>query len=131
MQGLTSSFQAEAEAIQLDQVKFIPRKGVGKSEYLAEFPLTRGKIPGLEGPNGLRLTETLAISTYLGSLHNRAQLLGDGTLEQKAQILSWMSWANEELLPTLALWFVIATPELPSLPVVTLLQTLDLSRPRS
>lgn len=55
--------QAAAEGIELNQVEVIPREGIGKSEYLTKFPLSRGKIPGLEGLDGLRLTETLAITT--------------------------------------------------------------------
>ncbi|KAL8920833.1 MAG: hypothetical protein Q9208_006005 [Pyrenodesmia sp. 3 TL-2023] len=106
-------YDAAAEGIQLDQVEVIPREGIGNTEYLSKFPLSRGKIPGLEGPDGLRLTETLAITTiglYLARIHNQAQLLGNGTNEQAAQVLSWMSWANEELLPTLALWFLPLIP---------------------
>ncbi|KAI4176239.1 MAG: hypothetical protein LQ346_007918, partial [Caloplaca aetnensis] len=56
-------YEAAAEGIELDQVEVIPREGIGKTEYLSKFPLSRGKIPGLEGPDGLKLTETLAITT--------------------------------------------------------------------
>ena len=41
---------------------------------------------------------------YLAGIYNSSQLLGNGSEEQRAEVLSWMSWANEELLPTLALW---------------------------
>ncbi|KAL8897461.1 MAG: hypothetical protein Q9207_007206, partial [Kuettlingeria erythrocarpa] len=55
--------QAAAEGIELDHVEVVPREGIGKTEYLSKFPLSRGKIPGLDGPDGLKLTETLAITT--------------------------------------------------------------------
>lgn len=41
---------------------------------------------------------------YLAKLSNKSKLFGDGSLEQEATVVSWMSWANQELLPTLALW---------------------------
>ena len=101
---------AEAEGIHLDLCTVVPRDGIRKEEYMGKFPLSRGKIPGLEGPAGLRLTETLAIATYLAGLDGKRKLLGDGTEKQRAEILTWMSWANEELLPTLALWFLPSIP---------------------
>ncbi|KAF8252248.1 glutathione-S-transferase theta, GST [Wilcoxina mikolae CBS 423.85] len=100
---------AAAEGIELNHVEVVPRKNIGKEEYMAKFPLSSGKIPGLEGP-GVMLTETLAIVTYLASISNNAKLLGDGSKEQAAQVLSWMSWANQELLQTLALWFLPLIP---------------------
>ena len=45
------------------------------------------------------------ILQYLAKLSNKSKLFGDdGSLEQEVRVLSWMSWANQELLPTLALW---------------------------
>lgn len=41
-------------------MEVIPRKNVGKDEYKVKFPLSQGKIPGIE-VQGLRLTETIAI----------------------------------------------------------------------
>jgi len=100
---------AEFEGIPLELLEVIPRKNVGKAEYVAKFPLSQGKIPGIEGPD-LRLTETIAIVTYLAKMFNRAGLLGDGSNEQEVQVLSWMSWANQELLQTLATWFLPLIP---------------------
>ncbi|ODA81066.1 hypothetical protein RJ55_04028 [Drechmeria coniospora] len=76
---------------------------------MAKFPLSQGKIPGIE-MQGLRLTETIAIVTYLSKFSNNAALLGDGSREQEASVLALMSWANQELLPTLALWFLPLIP---------------------
>ncbi|KAF8534752.1 hypothetical protein BDD12DRAFT_918824 [Trichophaea hybrida] len=86
---------AAAEGIELNHVEVVPRKNIGKEEYMAKFPLSSGKIPGLEGPV-VMLTETLAIVTYLASISNNAKLLGDGSKEQAAQ--------------TLALWFLPLIP---------------------
>lgn len=41
---------------------------------------------------------------YLAKIHSRANLLGDGSNEQAAEVMSWVSWANQEMLGTLALW---------------------------
>ncbi|KAL8781961.1 MAG: hypothetical protein Q9213_005769 [Squamulea squamosa] len=101
---------AAAEKIEINNVEVIPREDIGKADYVEKFPLSRGKIPGLEAPNGLRLTETIAIATYLARIHDVEHLLGDGTFEQEAQVLSWMSWANQELLPTLAAWYLPLIP---------------------
>lgn len=95
---------AELEGIPVELVEVIPRKNVGKDEYRAKFPLSQGKIPGIE-VQGLRLTETIAIVMYLSKLSNKACLLGDGSHEQEAQVIALMSWANQELLQTLALWY--------------------------
>ncbi|KAF8581884.1 glutathione-S-transferase theta, GST [Ramaria rubella] len=105
---------AAAEGIPLNHFRVVIRTDIGREEYMAKFPLSRGKIPGLEGPN-VKLTETLAITTYLANLSNKAKLLGDGSKEQAAQVLSWMSWANQEFLPALAPWFlsVMLKPTVP------------------
>lgn len=64
--SLMFTFQAAAEGIELNHFEVIPRMNIGKDEYMAKFPLSMGKIPGLEGPHVL-LTETMAITTV--SLH--------------------------------------------------------------
>lgn len=37
-------------------------------------------------------------------------MLGDGSLEEEAKILSWASWANQEFLQTAAQWFLPLIP---------------------
>ena len=101
---------AEAEGIPLQLCEVVPRDGIGKADYIKKFPLARGKIPGLEGPKGLKLTETVAIASYLASVRERCSLFGDGSEKQRGQVVMWMSWANQELLPTLALWFLPLIP---------------------
>jgi len=100
---------AELESLDVELTEVIPRANIGKVEYMAKFPLSRGKIPGLETAD-LKITETIAIVTYLARLSNRAGLLGDGSKEQEAEVLSFMSWANQELLQTLSLWFLPLIP---------------------
>lgn len=53
--------QAAAEGISLHQSLVVPRKNINKATYQVRFPLSQGKIPGLEGP-GIKLTETIAIA---------------------------------------------------------------------
>ena len=55
--------QATAKHIPLENVTVVPRDGIGKDEFIVKFPRSRGKIPGLECPDGTVLTETLAIVT--------------------------------------------------------------------
>lgn len=94
---------------------------VNTDTYTSEFPLSRGKVPALKGPN-VKITEVIAIANvsydqrlrsvrldsqrnkYLARVHNRAKLLGNGSNEQAAEVLSWVSWANQEMLGTLASW---------------------------
>lgn len=94
------------------------------------FPLSQGKIPALRGP-GIEITETIAITyvslsplsfsipafqsnipkKYLSKLHSKCRLLGsDGSVAQEAQVLSYVSFANQELLQTLARWFLPLIP---------------------
>ncbi|KZF20955.1 hypothetical protein L228DRAFT_240672 [Xylona heveae TC161] len=106
---LMQSVKAEAEGIQLAIHQVVPRQGIGKDDYKSKFPLSAGKIPGLEGPD-IQLTETLAIAMYLAKIANKSRLLGDGSIVQEAEVLMWMSWANQELLQTLARWFLPLIP---------------------
>ncbi|RAO72342.1 uncharacterized protein BHQ10_008354 [Talaromyces amestolkiae] len=93
----------------MNLVEVQPRRNIRREEYVSKFPLSQGKIPGLEGPK-ISLTETIAISLYLARLSNTAHLLGDGSLEQEAQVISYVSWANEELLNILAKWYLPLIP---------------------
>lgn len=38
---------------------------VNTDTYIGEFPLSRGKVPALKGPN-VKITEVIAISTVSG-----------------------------------------------------------------
>ncbi|RZF47782.1 hypothetical protein LSTR_LSTR006046 [Laodelphax striatellus] len=69
-----------------------------KSEaFLKKFPL--GKVPAFESSKGLCITESNAIAFYVAN----AQLRGQ-TDEQKAQVLQWLSFADNEILPASCTW---------------------------
>jgi elongation factor 1-gamma len=106
---------AELEGIRLKCIEVIPRENIRKAEYMAKFPLSQGKIPAVEGPQ-LKLTETIAIVTFFAWLSNTSKLLGDGSIEEESQVLSYLSWANHELLQTLALWYLPLIPGFTDLP---------------
>ncbi|KAI9571931.1 hypothetical protein HD554DRAFT_2070381 [Boletus coccyginus] len=65
-----------------------------KPDFLAKFP--HGKIPALEGPNGLNLTEGAAIARYLATLSPNANLLGT-SLEEQALVEQWIHFAEYEI----------------------------------
>ncbi|CEJ94118.1 hypothetical protein VHEMI09669 [[Torrubiella] hemipterigena] len=92
-------YDAAAEGITITQCLVNPRKNINKTAYMQIFPLSQGKIPGLRGP-GIEITETIAI-TYASS---------EGSVAQEAQVLSYVSFANQELLQTLARWFLPLIP---------------------
>ncbi|KAF2623210.1 glutathione-S-transferase theta, GST [Macroventuria anomochaeta] len=101
---------AAAEGIELDQSLVVPRKNINKAAYMKLFPLSLGKIPALEGPD-VSITETIAIAYYLSKLNHKSHLLGSaGTLSQEALVLSYVNFANQELLPILARWFLPLIP---------------------
>ncbi|KAF2753571.1 glutathione-S-transferase theta, GST [Pseudovirgaria hyperparasitica] len=100
---------AAAEGIELSLSEVVPRRGVNKAKYMERFPRSRGKIPALETAD-TRLTETIAIAVYLATLHNRSRLMGDGSPQETAEILSWANWANQEFLQIAAQWFLPLIP---------------------
>jgi len=63
-----------------------------------------GKIPTFEGANGYVLSECIAIAVYLASQSEKTLLLGK-TKEEYANVLRWMSFANQEVLPAIGGWF--------------------------
>ncbi|KAB8068849.1 glutathione S-transferase [Aspergillus leporis] len=90
---------AKAEGIELELHRVIPRQGIGKAEYEERFSISAGKIPGFE-----------AIVTFLARYEHKTGLLGSGSLASECRVLMWMSWANQELLQTLARWFLFLIP---------------------
>ncbi|TNY17256.1 elongation factor 1-gamma 1 [Rhodotorula diobovata] len=92
---------AKYEGVDVEWVKVNPfaEGGVG-ADYLAKFPL--GLVPALE-KGDYKLTEALAIASYLAQ-ENKSGLLG-ASKEDAADVLRWASWANADLLPSLAAWF--------------------------
>ncbi|KAJ5248952.1 Elongation factor 1-gamma 2 [Penicillium chermesinum] len=72
------------------------------AEYRSIQPL--GKIPGFEGANGFKLSEVIAINIYVTSQNEKTTLLGK-TKQDYASIVSWLSFANAELLPRFGAWY--------------------------
>lgn len=63
-----------------------------------------GKLPAFIGPGGYKLTEVIAVCIYLIQLapeKDRDDLLGTN-LEEKAEVLMWLSFVNCEMLTTIA-----------------------------
>lgn len=81
-----------------------------KTRFRRYFPT--GKLPGFIGPNGLKLTEAIAVCVYLLQLAPGHDLLGRN-LEEKAQILMWLSFTNCEVLTTIASAFKPLIGQLP------------------
>lgn len=97
----------------------IPLRVVAKANNLevefekVEFPVSEdylkinpvGKIPAFVGSNGFILTECIAIAVYFASQNEKTTLLGK-TKEDYASILKWMSFANSDVISTLAKWYL-------------------------
>ncbi|XP_055601295.1 elongation factor 1-gamma [Uranotaenia lowii] len=67
------------------------------ADFLKKFPL--GKVPAFETADGKFLTESNAIAYYVSN----EQLRGKSALEQ-AEVLSFLSFADNELLPAVHAW---------------------------
>jgi len=67
-------------------------------EFLKKFPL--GKVPAFEGKCGVLLTESNAIAYYVGN----EELRGGSDAANRAQVVQWMSWADNEVLPASCTW---------------------------
>ncbi|KOS19041.1 Elongation factor 1-gamma 1 [Escovopsis weberi] len=65
----------------------------------------QGKIPAFVGEDGYALSEAIAIAIYVTSQNEKTTLLGK-TKQDYASILRWMSFANAEVSPHLAGWYL-------------------------
>ncbi|KTW31597.1 hypothetical protein T552_00235 [Pneumocystis carinii B80] len=92
---------AKENNLDIELVVENPSLGLSK-EYLERFP--KKKIPGFLGSDGFCLTETNAIAIYFASQNEKTTLLGK-TKQEYASILQWMSFANTDLIRSIALWF--------------------------
>merc|ERR1712121_577938 len=68
------------------------------ADFLKKFPL--GKVPAFEGTDGVLLTESNAIAYYVAN----EELRGGGDAASRAQVVQWMSWADNEVLPASCTW---------------------------
>jgi len=69
-----------------------------KPDFLKKFPL--GKVPAFEGSDGLLLTESNAIAYYVAN----EELRGGSDAAARAQVVQWMSMADNEILPAACTW---------------------------
>lgn len=67
-------------------------------EFLKKFPL--GKVPAFEGADGLLLTESNAIAYYVAN----EELRGGKEASSLAQVVQWMSMADNDILPAACTW---------------------------
>ncbi|KAM3499255.1 hypothetical protein MY10362_007479 [Beauveria mimosiformis] len=101
---------AHSQDIKVNLSEVVPRQNLNRDALIEKFPRSRGKIPALEGDH-VKLTEVPAIAYYLAKV-KPGRLLGDGSLEQEAEVLSWVNWANQELLIIMSKWFLPLIPGL-------------------
>merc|ERR1712117_115677 len=69
-----------------------------KPDFLKKFPL--GKVPAFEGSDGLLLNESNAIAYYVAN----DELRGGADAAARAQVVQWMSMADNEILPAACTW---------------------------
>ncbi|KAF7712690.1 Elongation factor 1-gamma [Penicillium ucsense] len=94
---------AKHNDLDLELVNTVPRsEATTSAEYLKLQPL--GKIPAFQGANGFNLSEVIAIAIYVTSQNEKTTLLGK-TKQDYASIVSWMSFANSELLTSFGAWY--------------------------
>ena len=70
------------------------RTSVKSPDYLAINP--GGTVPLLKHGDFL-LTENVAILVYLAELYPEAQLLGDGTLLGRTEVMRWLAFINSDV----------------------------------
>jgi len=92
---------AKENSLEIEVVNEEPGQGVSE-EYLKINAL--GKVPTFRGSDGFVLRECIAIAVYFAAQNEKTSLLGK-TKQDYASILSWMSFANSEVLPPLGGWF--------------------------
>merc|ERR1712137_1085033 len=68
------------------------------AEFTKKFPL--GKVPAFEGSDGTLLTESNAIAYYVAN----DELRGGSDAAARAQVVQWMCWADNEVLPASCTW---------------------------
>ncbi|KAI0430195.1 glutathione S-transferase [Xylaria sp. FL1042] len=86
---------ADINGLEIDLPPFTMRETNRTPEFLAKFAL--GKVPAFEGADGFRLTESIAIATYIAQAGPKAaQLLGEDAKTQ-ALITQWTSYSEGEL----------------------------------
>ncbi|KAI3332066.1 glutathione S-transferase [Xylariaceae sp. AK1471] len=86
---------ADMNGLEIEFPPFTMRETNKTPEFLAKFPL--GKVPAFEGADGFRLTESVAIATYIAQSGPKSgQLLGTDAKTQ-ALISQWTMFTEAEL----------------------------------
>ncbi|KAK0392239.1 hypothetical protein NLU13_1736 [Sarocladium strictum] len=98
----STAIKAVAKANNLELNIVEAPQGSPSAEHLKAHGL--GKIPAFVGEDGFALSECIAIAIYVTSQNEKTTLLGK-TKQDYASILKWMSYFNQEVLPTLAKQF--------------------------
>lgn len=83
---------AEELGIAYENVPVDSKEGAKQPEYLAVNPA--GKIPAIDD-DGFRLSESLAITTYLVRRHGGP--LQPGSLQDEARAMQWALWGATEI----------------------------------
>ena len=83
---------AEELGIPYENVPVDSKEGAKRPEYLAVNPV--GKIPAIDD-DGFRLSESLAITTYLVKRHGGP--LQPASLQDEARALQWALWGATEI----------------------------------
>jgi len=78
--------------------KFVFGETNKSDAFLKKFPL--GKVPAFEGSDGTCLFESDAIAWYVAN----AQLKGGSSPVAQAEVVQWMSFAQNEVLPAACTW---------------------------
>ncbi|GAA5975638.1 hypothetical protein JCM10908_005227 [Rhodotorula pacifica] len=96
---LFARLAAEYEGADVEWIKVNPFTDAVPDSYKEKFPL--GLIPGYEDGD-FKLSECIAVASYIAR-ENKAGLLGK-TDEERYEILSWCSFANDDMM-ALYPWF--------------------------
>lgn len=70
------------------------RRSIKAEDYLALNP--SGSVPLLVDGD-FALTENVAILVYLAELHPHLQLLGDGSIRSRAEVMRWLGFLNSDV----------------------------------
>jgi glutathione S-transferase len=91
--SLADHIVLEWVGVQYEPIR-MSRDSVKSPAYLAMNPA--GAVPLLKHGE-LLLTENVAILVYLAELYPQAQLLGDGTLLGRAEVMRWLAYLNSDV----------------------------------
>ncbi|KAF2971061.1 hypothetical protein GQX73_g2503 [Xylaria multiplex] len=86
---------ADINGLEIEVPQFTMRETNKTPEFLAKFPL--GKVPAFESADGVHLTESIAIATYIAKSGPKADQLLGADAKTQALITQWASFTESEL----------------------------------